>query len=304
MQNLNIRPNNLFQRVFDLLKKSVRRLIIYTTMNIDHHKYKVCRLWYFGGFSPSEQQDSELLDNVLKAILRYKSGVVIDVGANMGQTLVRVLSIDRHRDYVGFEPNVMCCFYVEHFIRMNYLSNCWILPVGLSNKFGAVKLLTREGDTSTGSIVEGFRPSAFYSNSQYVYVAQGDVVISDLGLSSISVIKIDVEGGELEVLKGLRNTIARYKPFVIFEVLPHYLAITKESLDMKTVEFRTKRIRQIEEFFKGEGYSIFQIQPDRVLKKLSRIDPEETPDLSKSDYLAIPSNEENEFLNLSGFNVA
>lgn len=287
----------------DLLKKIIRKFFVYTTIDLNGRRYTARKLWYFGSPSPGEQQDSDLMDTVLRAILQYSSGTVIDVGANMGQTLMRVLSTDRNRDYVGFEPNPVCSFYVEQFLKINHLSNCSILPVGLSDKFGIAKLLVRERDTFTSSVIEGFRPQTFYSHPQLVFLAQGDAVISDLRIESISVIKVDVEGGELEVIRGLRKSLSRHKPFIIFEVLPHYLAVTNESLDEETIKFREGRIRQMENIFREEAYSIFQIQPGNVLKKADKIEPESTPDLSTSDYLAIPAGQENNFIRKSDFKV-
>jgi hypothetical protein len=45
-----------------------------------------------------------------------------------------------------------------------------------------------------------------------------DSVVEELKLKHVDVIKIDVEGAEIQVLKGAMNTIARFKPFLIIEV--------------------------------------------------------------------------------------
>lgn len=283
-----------------LIKKIVKKIVIYRTLNLGLYKYKDIRFWYFPRLYKNKQQYAEWLEPVLIEIFKYRAGAFIDVGANMGQTLQKVLSIDNQRDYIGFEPNVLCCFYVQQFIKMNELHRCRILPLGLSNKFGVAKLLMPLID-SAATLIKGFRPDSFYSDWQYVSIVTGDSLMPNLGLSSLSIIKIDVEGGELEVIEGLRTTIAKYKPFIIFEVLPHYLAITDKHLDANTIEFRTGRIRQLENILKEEGYAIFQIYPGKILKKIDRFNPGTEPDLSKVDYLAIPCNEENDFLSLSNF---
>ena len=150
----------------------------------------------------------------------------------------------------------------------------------------------------SASLIRCFRPDSFYTSWKHVLVAPGDFLISRLGLSSISVIKIDVEGGELEVIEGLRSSIGEYEPFILFEVLPHYLAVTDEGLDEKTIEFRTKRIRKLESILREKGYTIFQVSHGRILNKINRINPVVGPDLSRGNYLAIPGSKENEFLEL------
>lgn len=287
----------------DMLGKMIRKFLVYTTIDLNGRIYTARKLWFFGKPSPGEQQDSELMDTVIRAILQYRAGAVIDVGANMGQTLMRVLSIDRSREYIGFEPNPACSLYVEQFLKINRLNNCSILPVGLSDKFGIAKLLVREGDTFTSSVIKGFRPSTFYSHPQFVFLARGDDVISDLQIESISAVKIDVEGGELEVIRGLRNTLASQRPFIIFEVLPYYLAVTNESLDKETIAFREGRIREMENIMRETAYSIFQIRTGNIFRKLDKIEPQATPDLLTSDYLAIPSGQENNFMRRSDFTI-
>lgn len=45
-----------------------------------------------------------------------------------------------------------------------------------------------------------------------------DHVFPSLGLSEVNLLKIDVEGHELAVLKGARETLLRYKPLILIEV--------------------------------------------------------------------------------------
>ena len=54
------------------------------------------------------------------------------------------------------------------------------------------------------SLIRGFGPCSFYgSRSKYTVALSGDEVIAAMGIDAISLIKIDVDGGELEVIKRL-----------------------------------------------------------------------------------------------------
>jgi FkbM family methyltransferase len=51
-----------------------------------------------------------------------------------------------------------------------------------------------------------------------VTVASIDAEVKRLGLDHVDFIKIDVEGAELDVLKGAVNTVGRFRPFIYCEV--------------------------------------------------------------------------------------
>lgn len=228
------------------------------------------------------------LDAAYKAALVAKEGAFIDVGANTGQTLIKLLSLDKRRQYVGFEPQLDCCFYIDQFIKQNNLDTHTLLPIGLSNYTGVTQLLKRRSDAdTTASTIEGFRPNEFYKGEQTICVSIGDDIIPKLGLPRVSTIKIDVEGGELEVIDGLKQTLRDNSPFVFFEVLNHFLVATGQRIPSEIIEFREGRCRQIECILRNIGYSIFNILPDCKLMEISQIQPRVSNDLKITDYVAV-----------------
>src|SRR5262245_40272959 len=56
---------------------------------------------------------------ILDGLLARTKGAFIDVGVNVGQTLVKVKSISIDRSYIGFEPNPACLYYVGELIKQN-----------------------------------------------------------------------------------------------------------------------------------------------------------------------------------------
>ncbi len=228
------------------------------------------------------------MDSVYSAVLKAKNGMFIDVGANIGQTMMKLLSLGMDRDYLGFEPQLDCSFFLERFIRKNRLNNFTIMPIGLSAKAGIAELLKpSERHDSKCSAIPGFRPDSFYVSKQEIYVAKGDDILASYVPSDVCVVKIDVEGGELEVLQGLVGTLVRFKPFIIFEVLNHYLAATREELDSSTITFRERRKDALEAILRNYGYRIFNILPGERLEEVQAIRPKVSADLSITDYIAI-----------------
>lgn len=223
--------------------------------------------------------------DLLRKLLNKRKGMFIDVGTNLGQTLIKLRCIHPYIEYIGLEPNPVCVFYLGELIRRNNFGNCTILPVGLFDNNGLLQLdfFNESVVDSSASLIKSFRPGHKVDHRHYVPVLTFETIISALKLGGISTIKIDVEGAELEVLKTLYKTISNYRPIIILEILPVY---TNEN---KMRKERQSKIEQI--IFKLE-YSIFRVRKtDRDsyngLHELKTIGIHS--DLSQCDYVLVPN---------------
>lgn len=77
---------------------------------------------------------------LLSRFLARTTGAFIDVGVNVGQTLVQVKCVDPSRRYIGVEPNPVCVAYVQEFISCNHFEDCTIIPAALHRKDGLLIL--------------------------------------------------------------------------------------------------------------------------------------------------------------------
>ena len=75
-----------------------------------------------------------------------------------------------------------------------------------------------------------------------------------MNLEKIDLIKIDVEGAELEVLESIKNLIKKHKPFIIIEILPVYSKENKSRLD---------RLKKIELLIDEFSYHIHLIRKNK-----------------------------------------
>lgn len=225
------------------------------------------------------------LDRIYEVVLGG-NGAFLDVGANVGQTMFKILSLQPDRQYIGFEPQVACSFLIEQFIRDNRLTNCSIFPFGLSNQNCLVKLHSDGGEyDSKASIIDNFRPPDYYAGFRWVPVRRGDDVLAELGAGTVAAIKIDVEGAELEVVNGLSKTIEHYRPYIVFEVLNFSHLATGRALDHGITAFRQVRTAELERLLRAFGYEIFGIGAGE-LRALPKIDA--APELARANYLAAP----------------
>lgn len=233
----------------------------------------------------------------LRRIFARRPGAFIDVGANRGQTLIKVAAIDRERRYVGFEPNIACAFLVERLIELNGLHRHDILAVGLSDSAAPLQLLLSSTGTESSTTAEGVRGAAAYFRAKRVVVETGDTLLAPLELDAIAVIKVDVEGAELEVLRGLRGTIARHRPWLVFEVLPPAL-VDKVEQRMGTPERaevtarNRRRALELQLLLKSLDYCFRNIHGEGELRRCASLDMGEQADLSMSNFIAVPRSEE------------
>lgn len=157
---------------------------------------------------------------IFRHLLGTQDGVFIDVGANVGQSLIQFLMVKPAEcRYIGFEPNVSSFAFTQALIAHNKLPDCAVYPVGLSNENAFAQMHTLDSDTTHQSAsIAGERNSGRFL--QFVPTIRFDDAVESLNVDEIALIKIDVEHAELEVIDGMRETLRHRRPFVVCEVLP------------------------------------------------------------------------------------
>ncbi len=114
----------------------------------------------------------------------------------------------------------------------------------------------------------------------------------NLNLNKISILKIDVGGSELEVLKSFENEIINSAPIILIEILPVYKSENK---------VRFKRQNEIQQLFKYWGYSMHRIikQKNSLTDIVHINDIGIHSDLDNCDYVVVPDTKLKEFKNHS-----
>jgi len=215
------------------------------------------------------------LENLLGRLLAMREGAFVDVGANVGQTMLVLLGVEPERRYVGFEPQIRACQLVQAFIDRNGIDHFTILPIGLSDENGILTLNSRALNDVSASLVAQYRPDGFHPKKHFVPVMTGDDVLAQIGAGPIAVIKIDVEGGELAVMRGLSNTIGRQMPPIVFEILPDKLLITGEVLDPETRAFRHQLHAHMAAELHAHGYGLFEVDDAGALLPRNTLEADE-----------------------------
>jgi FkbM family methyltransferase len=215
-------------------------------------------------------------------LLKVRPGTFVDVGVNVGQTLLKVKVLDPDRAYVGFETNPRCCQYVEELIKVNRFADCTVVPAGLADRNGLLALYLRPNVSldPMATTIRDFSEGGDAVRRQVAAVFRGDDVAASINIEDLAVIKIDTEGAELEVLSGFAETIQRDRPFIVCEILPVGDALSP------TGRIRLKRQCEVQALLRQWNYDVFRLHPDVRLQKMNDIGVH--ADLALSNYLFAP----------------
>jgi hypothetical protein len=115
-------------------------------------------------------------------------------------------------------------------------------------------------------------------------VYQGDPLVESLGRPDVAVLKVDVEGGELEVMQGLHATIDRCRPFILCEILPIYSPASERG------RFRADRQHQLLAALREAGYVMFRILADATPVRLDEIECHR--DMALTNYVFVPEEQD------------
>lgn len=163
---------------------------------------------------PTSQMDIEVIRHgyyepeLLMCILEQmpESGVLWDIGANVGIHALTVRKLRPHVEVVAFEPVPITLARLVQHARDNEL-DVMIIPVALGNEAGYMPMSIRlRGNTGIASLSPW--PKSQYDTTLTVPVERGDALVEKAVVPAPDVIKIDVEGFELEALHGLSKTFA------------------------------------------------------------------------------------------------
>jgi FkbM family methyltransferase len=164
---------------------------------------------------PNVDGSEKWMTDLLKKLLSANSGTFVDVGANVGQTLLKLRKVDKRRHYIGFEPNPTCVHYLSELVRVNKFQNTTIIPAGIDKETEIKKL---------NIFYDAADASASFLNEKGEHLVEQKIVVtingSLLEIDKIGFLKIDVEGGEIYVIEAMRQLIERDRPYILLEMLP------------------------------------------------------------------------------------
>ncbi|MCB1116627.1 MAG: FkbM family methyltransferase, partial [Chlamydiia bacterium] len=149
----------------------------------------------------------------------------------------------------------------EKNIKRNVITNCFLMNYGLSNENREAFLYYFKSGSAIASIENLIdHPNARKEKCLFKTL---DTVFSDLALERLDLVKCDVEGSELFVLQGAKETIKKCHPIFLIEICEEWC--TKCNY----------RSEDIIHFLINLGYDLFSTSDGSILerrKKIRRVD--------------------------------
>jgi len=185
--------------------------------------------------------------NIMRKLLA-NGDVFFDVGAYKGWYAMNAAQIvGKNGNVFAFEANKEVARILGSIQKLNGFNNIQVETVAVSDKNGTNKFWTGNKDM-LGSLIK--KHIQTYSdtpvNSIEIKTITLDSFNKNKKLKKINMIKIDVEGSDLDVLKGAGNILRKYSPYLLVEVFGLSADINKN------------RKNEILDYLSGFGYKPYQ----------------------------------------------
>ncbi len=196
--------------------------------------------WLPAAFSPgavtAEQQFWSSLD--------LNQLTVYDVGAFHG--LLTLFFASRARLVICFEPNTRNRKRLMENLALNRIQNVQVRGTGVGSRSETLKMagcpLMPGGSSVDRTVVAELERSGIGTVVEEIKIVALDEEIPKAGLPKPDLIKIDIEGWEIEALRGARHTIETHHPALFIE------------MHGETIREKKRKAAEIVEFLWAAGY--------------------------------------------------
>lgn len=216
--------------------------------------------------------------SVLFQIIPHAS-VFLDIGSNIGYYSLIAKAIHPSLTVYSFEPLPAAFRYLKKNCELNHFNSVHCFPYALSDKEEHADFYIRVNPKFSFISDHLYGDSSLNkknNNHQRIKIPIQCITLDQFAAEHFSseifpdLIKMDTEGSEDKVIRGGIQTLQRYKPIIMCEII-------KDMIE-----------KQMEELIPSLGYEFFEVLPDGKLRKTTKLKLTE----NKKDYFLIhPDNE-------------
>lgn len=149
-----------------------------------------------------------------------RGDVFYDIGANVGfQSMLGAKSVGSEGHVYCFEPQASIVPLLAHNLDQNGFANYDIIEAAVSDRPGKARIAVEGGRAEQARLApDRGRLRAALSPYTRFAPAVRLVTLDELDLPAAALIKIDVEGAESRVLRGMTRIMSEHKPTLIIEI--------------------------------------------------------------------------------------
>jgi FkbM family methyltransferase len=241
--DLQFRHYTLKHRVIAFISST---LFDHFTYTVQHGFLKgMKRKGGLGWLPASVAGSAETLEHHFWRSLDLMRLVVYDIGAFHG--LLTLFFASQARQVIAFEPSERNRKRLQENVDLNGFSNVTVRDVGVGSHRDDIELVSWArmpgGSTGDATIAEALRKSNVAIRSEAVRITTLDQDIQDSGLPKPDFIKIDIEGMEIEALRGAAGTLRAYRPALFLE------------MHGETMNLKRRKADEIIDFLMAAGYT-------------------------------------------------
>jgi FkbM family methyltransferase len=197
------------------------------------------QIFLYGGY------EADCISKFIENVPLNRRTIILDIGANAGNhSLNFALAFEKVH---AFEPNPILWDQFSQNVKINELDERVVLHrVGLGDRDEALVLhMIDKPNLGLGTFSHADQYDMPLKPAAKCEVKQGDSFLEVQGITAVDAIKIDVQGFELEVLRGLQKTMSKNRPVIWIEIGSGTSQTLKRLDDLRRVipyDFKLKRL--------------------------------------------------------------
>jgi len=197
-----------------------------------------------------------------------KDDIFLDIGASIGYYTNLCGVFLRNGKVVAFEPIKKIYLQNKESLKKNKLMNVKLYNFGCGTKYETKSIYINDENVAGASLIK--KKYCLEKKGGTEYLKKVSLVRLDHFLKNeekIDFVKIDVEGFEYCVLKGMKKILKKFRPKIIIEFSSYIYEKQKKGLSEEILNFLFGFYKFIEIIEIGEVFSEKKFLKNKILKK-------------------------------------
>lgn len=157
---------------------------------------------------------------------KLKEGMTcLDLGANIGYyATLESKKVGKNGHVIAIEPSPVNFEYLKRNLELQKQGNAEAYNLACGSDDGEIDFLVSEFSNMCRILWEGVKPPAGKNTIVKIPIRKLDTFLKEKSIEKLDLIRMDIEGGEIKVFQGAKETIKKFKPMIQIEFHPGRIA--------------------------------------------------------------------------------